>query len=500
MNLGTAGLGKLDARAVWQKLFVGALFKEQDLPPVYWAMDALDEADDRGVLLELFQTIPFTSIPIKIVISSRPSPELDLQFNRLKSKISVNILPLNGTDQDIRAFVETEIQLWHALGDHKSQITDRLLQTAQHNFLWVSIVMNRILQCISMEEMETILNDLPPDMENLYQRMEAGIEAKNVDLAKIILTWAACSRRPLTMEELAEALQPESLGLLQTLDVTINCVCGQFVVVDSTKHLLMVHKTAKEYLTKTTKGRLAINPTETHKYMFAKCMLMMERMTPQRAERRGTAESDAASEKYRPFEYAMTSWAYYLNLCPLEDEELKILFKFLKATTVLTWISALASLRQLRRLVYASRSLSSLVRKIRKQEAGHDPAFRRMQDLESTEMWAIDLLKIIGKFGTDLTSQNISIKEHIAPFCPRGSMIYQNFAHGARSPPALSIKGISATKWDDSLAKLTMQKGTMPASIRNSGSRIAITAIGVKGKIMIYDAVTFEVIHVLEHK
>jgi hypothetical protein len=98
----------------------------------------------------------------------------------------------------------------------------------------------------------------------------------------------------------------------------------------------------------------------------------------------------------------MTSWAYHLNLCSPEDDELKILFKFLKTTTVLTWISALASLGQLRRLVYASRSLSSLVRKICKQEAGHDSAFRRTQDLESTEMWPTDLLKIIGKFGTDL--------------------------------------------------------------------------------------------------
>ncbi|KAL5348092.1 hypothetical protein ACLOAV_006572 [Pseudogymnoascus australis] len=500
MNLGTAGLGKLDARTVWQKLFVGALFKEQDLPPIYWAIDAIDEADDNGALLELFQTIPFASIPIKIIISSRPSPELDLQFSRLKSKVVVDILPLNGTSQDIKAFVETEIQLWHALGNHKAQITDRLLQTAQNNFLWIRIVMNRILQCVSMEEMETILNDLPPDMENLYKRMEARIEAKNINLAKIILTWAACSRRPLKMEELAEALQLESPGLLQALDVTINRVCGQFVIVDATKHLLMVHKTGKEYLTKTTEGRLAINSTEAHKHMFAKCMLIMERMPPQRAERRGIPDSDATSEKYRPFEYAVTSWAYHLNLCSPEDEELNILFKFLKTTTVLTWIWVLASLGQLKRLVYASRSLNSLVRKIRRQVAVQDPAFRRMQDLESTEMWAIDLLKIIGKFGTDLTSQSISIKDHIAPFCPQGSMIYQNFALGARSPPALSIKGISATKWDDSLAKLTMKKGTMPSSIRNSGSRIAITTIGVKGKIMIYDAVTFEVIHVLEHK
>ncbi|OBT60774.1 hypothetical protein VE03_09745 [Pseudogymnoascus sp. 23342-1-I1] len=500
MNLGTAGLGKLDARAVWQKLFVGALFKDQDLPPIYWAIDAIDEADDHGVFLELFQAIPFASIPIKIVISSRPSPELDLQFKRLKSKTTVDILPLNGTSRDIRTFVETEIQFWHALGDHKAHITNKLLQMAQDNFLWVSIVMNRILRCVSMEEMETILEDLPPGMGNLYQRMEDRIEAKNVNLAKTILKWAACSRRPLTMEELAEALQPESPELLQALDTTINFVCGQFVVVDSTKHLLMVHKTGKEYLTKTTKGCLAINPTETHRYIFGKCMLMMERMPPQRAERRGTANLEAAFEKYHPFEYAVTSWAYHLNLCSPEDEELEIIFKFLKTTTVVTWIWALASLGQLKRLVYASRSLNSLVRKIRKQVAGQDPAFRRMQDLESTEMWAIDLLKIIGKFGTDLTSQSISIKDHIAPFCPRDSMIYRNFAQGTRSPSALSIKGISATKWDDSLAKLTMEKGTMPASIRNSGSRIAIKITGVKGKIMIYDAVTFEAIHVLEHK
>ena len=500
MNLRTAGLQKLDARAVWQKLFVGALFKEEDLPPIYMAIDALDEADDRGFLLELFKTIPFASIPIKLIISSRPSPELELQFSRLKTKTTVDVLPLNKTDRDIRAFVGKEIELWHAPEDYKAQITNRLLQTGQNNFLWVSIVMRRVLQCVSMEEMETILDDLPPDMENLYQRMEARIEAKNVNLAKMILTWAACSRRPLTMEELAEFLQPESPGLLQALDDTINRICGQFVVVGSTKHLLMVHKTAREYLTKTTKGRLAIDPIETHRFMFAKCMSIMERMIPQRAQRRGFADSDMASEKYRPFEYAMTSWAYHLNICTPEAKELNILFRFLKSRTALVWISALASLGQLKQLVYASKGLSSLVRKIRKQESGHDPAFRRMEDLESVEMWAVDLLKIIGKFGTELTTQNVSIREHVAPFCPRGSMIYQTFAQGAQSPPSLSIRGISATKWDDSLANLTMQKDTMPASIRNSGSRIAITTAGVKGKIIIYDAVTFEVTHTLEHK
>ncbi|KFY38625.1 hypothetical protein V494_04289 [Pseudogymnoascus sp. VKM F-4513 (FW-928)] len=500
MNIRTAGLSKLDARAVWQKIFVGALFKEQDLPPIYIAIDALDEADDREFLLELFQTIPFASIPIKLIISSRPSPEIGLQFDRLKTKTTVDVLPLNNTDRDIRAFVEKETQIWHVSKDYKQQVIDRLLQTGQNNFLWVTIVTKRVLKCVSIAEMETILNDLPPDMKNLYQRMEARIEPRNVDLAKTILIWAACSRRPLTMVELAEFLQPESPELLQTLDDTINHVCEQFVVVGSTKHLLMVHKTAKEYLTKITKGRLAINPIETHKFMFAKCMSIMGRITSQRAERRGPADSNVASEKYKPFEYAMTSWAYHLNLCNPGDQELKVLFEFLKSKTVLIWISALASLGKLKQLVYASKGLSSLVRKIRKQDSGQDPAFRWLEGLESVEMWAVDLLKIVGKFSTDLTTKNISIRDHVAPFCPRGSMIYQNFAKGARSPPGLSIRGISATKWDDSLAKLTMQKGIMPASIRNSGSCIAIATAGIKGKIIIYDAVTFEVTYVLEHK
>ncbi|KFY20927.1 hypothetical protein V491_03307, partial [Pseudogymnoascus sp. VKM F-3775] len=500
MNLRTVGLQKLDARAVWQKLFVGTLFKEQDLPLIYMAIDALDEADDQGFLLELFKTIPFASIPIKLIISSRPSSELELQFNRLKMKTTVDVLPLNRTDRDIRAFVGKEIELWQAPEDYKAHITDRLLQIARNNFLWVSIVMRRVLQCISMEEVETVLHDLPPDMENLYQQMEARIEAKNVDLAKMILKWAAFSRRPLTMEGLAELLQPESPGLLQALDDTIYRICGQFVIVDSTKHLLLVHETAREYLTRTTKGCLAIDPIETQKFMFAKCMSIMERMIPQRAQRRGVANSDMASEKYRPFEYAMTSWAYHLNRCAPEEKELHILFRFLKGKTALVWISALASLGQLKRLVYASKSLSALVRKMRKQESIHGPIFCRMKDLESVEIWAVDLLKILGKFGAELTTQNVSIRDHVAPFCPQGSMLYQTFAEGAQSPPSLSIRGISATKWDDSLANLRMQKDTMPASIRNSRSCIAITTAGVKGKIIIYDAVTFEVTHTLEHK
>jgi WD40 repeat protein len=497
LNLTTAGLGKLDARAIWQRVFCGVLFKQRCSWPIYWVIDALDEADDRGVLLEFIQTIPSSFICIKVLLVSRQTTELVTQFDRLGGKMPMSCLALKNSEEDIRTYVESEINYLHALADYQTQIVDKLLQGAHNNFLWVSLALKEILECNTMEDLEDVLEGLPPDMEHLYRRMEDLINPKNLGLAKTILTWAACSRRPLTMDELAEALKPE-FAVLHELDVMINRVCGQFVVVDSTKHLIMVHQTAREYLMRSTNSRLAISSTESHKKMFAKCMLMLEKM-PQRhdSERRGS--SAIARIEKQPFSYAITSWAYHLNLCSADDKELKLLSRFLQSSSVLTWISALAHLGQLKRLVYASKSLNALVRRMRKQGGNVHPTLHRLEELELTELWAIDFLKILGKFGTNLADNYTSIQHHIAPFCPRGSMIYQKFAQKSQSQFALSIRGLSGTSWDDSLAKLSLGNGTMPSGIRCSGIHVAILASGPKGKVVLYNALTFEIKHILEH-
>src|SRR6202044_1385446 len=103
-------------------------------------------------------------------------------------------------------------------------------------FLWVNLAITEILQCLTPADIEETLEGLPSGMGELYHRMELLIlkstRPRDQDLARTILTWAACPRRPLTLPELEQALKPEFPVLLD-LSFTISQVCGQFVVIDS---------------------------------------------------------------------------------------------------------------------------------------------------------------------------------------------------------------------------------------------------------------------------
>jgi len=66
--------------------------------------------------------------------------------------------------------------------------------------------------------------------------MEASItkssRASHKPLATTLFSWAVCGRRPLTLDELSEALQPE-FPIVRDLKDIISQMCGQFVVVDA---------------------------------------------------------------------------------------------------------------------------------------------------------------------------------------------------------------------------------------------------------------------------
>lgn len=87
----------------------------------------------------------------------------------------------------------------------------------------------RVMRCNTQEGLDETLDDIPSGMEQPYQRMERTIIEKtrprDQKLGQIILTWAACSRQPLVLKELAQALQLE-FSVMLDLKFTISRVCG----------------------------------------------------------------------------------------------------------------------------------------------------------------------------------------------------------------------------------------------------------------------------------
>ena len=485
-------LEKADARTIWQKVYVSILFKISFATNLFWIIDAIDESDTPKGLIEMLSNLSSSKMPIKILITSRRSPDLAMSFERLKKHTTVETLFVKESQQDIRLFVEKEMELMRASDDLKEEVVQKLLAKADGNFLWVHLAIDEILQCHTEDDVQEALDAIPTGITSLYERMEVaitkGAKPSSLALARAILKWAACSRRPVSLDELSQALQPEYRPMLD-LGHTISQVCGQFVVVDSASRLVMVHQTARDYLTKTSSDHFSIDQEKAHKELFAKCFECLDDQL--RRRRHGPGDS-------QPFLlYAATSWAYHLNrISATSENTLTLLVRFLSGVSVLNWISTLARNSELKTLVLASRAMNDFVQRRRRLDKTQSPLLHRLRDLDLVEFWATDLLKIVGKFGGDLLLDPSSIHGEIPPFCPETSMIYQQYGRPELSKSLLVVTGRSAS-WDDNLAKIVVGRGIQAEIILCSGLRIAI--VMSNGQIVLYDSSTFQETNVLPH-
>lgn len=495
VKFSTGAIEKTDAKVIWDQLFVGVLFKLRVSATMYWIIDGLDESDNSQLLVELMKDIANSSSPIRVLLVSRQNDDLISTFDRLSVVVPSVYLPVEDTKRDIKTCIEREVRYMKAPDNFKSLVVEKLVSGANGNFLWASFALVEVMRCNTQEDLDHILEGIPAGMEQLYQRMESNLIRKMKDrpqdlkLGHKILTWAACSRRPLILKELSEALQPD-FSVILDLKFIISRVCGQFLVIDSNDRLMMVHQTARDHIM-STNTVMAVNAAESHELLFTKCILILE-------EKLRRSGFDRRAKNNGLIQYAVTSWAYHFKLTSIDNEKpLLMLAKFLKGDCVFSWIASLAHHDQLKVLVFTSKIMASYVRRKRSQYRLTNPLLHRLQELELIELWAIDFLKVLGKFGKTLMASPSSIYEQIPPFCPTSSMIYRRFKHYAPSPPPLEIEGITKSTWDDNLAKLSVGPKNQSIAVICSSNLIAVlTAVG---DIYMYNSTTFDLKQVLSH-
>lgn len=484
-------LEKMDARSIWQKIFNSILFKLESISPIYWIIDALDESDSISLLIELFSSISTSAVPIRIMIFSRQTPTISKAFDRLAGVASLATLNVEQNVDDIHLYAMHEMGYMHGTAESRKNIIDQIVDRAEGNFLWVNLVLKEILQCHSYEEIQTAFNEIPSGMDSLYQRMEASIEnitrASDKNLARTILIWATYSRRPLNTEEMLRALQPQFPAVLD-LKFTISKVCGQFIVIDSNQRISLVHRTAREYLVKSSNLPFSLNAQDAHVDLFKKTVSnFFDRQI----------RSIADQQPVLPFySYSATSWAYHLNLCPASsDDSFDLLISFFEGASVLPWIQILAVLGQLKVLIFTSQSLTSFVQRRRKLDAMKMPLLHRLSDLQLLELWAIDLLKLVGKFGSHLLQEPTAIYKYIPQVSPRSSVLFQQFGSSSVSP--VCVTGLSDSDWDDCLTKVSVGSDHQALMVICSGRYLAV--LSSEGTIYLWNSLTFEKIGTLSH-
>ena len=276
----------LSSREVLWRIFL-KLIQRAGTTRTLCVIDGFDECDgeSRRWLAKKLDGLPKIENPecvLKIVIVSRNLLGFE-QFARTK------LDPDNDqyVEDDIKLVVAARVQELFDLElegfnlDFQSKIERTLLNRAEGTFLWVGFVMLELLQKTTCTEVERALDEFPDGLHAVYDRMLGLIEASNKGICSRILVWATLALRPRTLEELAAAIETQSVvprgsGYVQVMRDYVK-MCGSLLTVQDTL-VSLVHQSVREYFirreTDTTLDLkdFRFRPEEEHLRLALRCL------------------------------------------------------------------------------------------------------------------------------------------------------------------------------------------------------------------------------------
>ncbi|PGG98701.1 hypothetical protein AJ79_08787 [Helicocarpus griseus UAMH5409] len=414
---------KRDERTIWRKVFMSGIF-QAELSCQYWVIDALDECADFVTLFTSMLSKLNASMPLRILVTSRATAELQKQFTSLGTdNLYSERISAADTLGDIKLFVEEKSRSLEIDADHRSSLIDRILDKSKDSFLWTAIVLRELSNVHGERDINETLDEVPQEMEPLYFRiLEAMSRATHGKrLAKAILAWSICSVRPMTVTELESALSLDLGDSFLYFRRSIAELCGQLVLVDGFGRVQMVHATAREFLVNNRlQSEFAINMEEAHARIAKTCLIYLtsKDLEPPPPSRRTPPISTPVTRSGFAA-YALHSFSDHLAQSDLfADDVLDLLDTFLKHN-ILSWIQVIAETQDLTPLFNVAKNLNTYLDKI----SGVQPLEETRKQL--IRGWSKDLIRIATKYGDAILSSPFAIHHAFLPLFPKDSTAYR---------------------------------------------------------------------------
>lgn len=485
-------LRKADYRTIWRKLFLEGILKVTFERTQYWVIDALDECKDEPDIIPLLMKAA-EGDGMRIFLTSRNRFEPHQKLGPLKVQVHTETILEENSKSDIALYLNANMDDLPSVDENGRQhMVRQILEKSMGCFLWVSLVLQELKNVHTSTDVERILDKVPTDMNELYNRILDSMSAASYGkhLTKAILTWTVCSTRPLKTFELHVALQLDIKDSTDSIEASIRSCCGQLVYVDAKSQVQMIHLTARDFLLHTaTDSEFVVDEREGHRRLLLICLQYLSG-DDMKAPRRGRFDPSKIMPKDRSAfaSYACDSLSEHLSHLSWEDNDvLSPLANFFRSSNVLSWIEYVARNSDQHRLIQTGNSL----RKFLEESSEHNSPSN--VDIELLESWATDLVRLVMKFGGDLESYPSSIFHLVPSFCPPTTAPRKQFGSAARS---ITVCGLRAQTWDECLSTV--------ADVRESYSCLASSktkfAIGCfSGKILLFKQTTFQEVGSLYH-
>lgn len=487
-------LGKMDYRTIWRKLFIEGILKVELGRHMYLVIDGLDECKGEAELVALLLKLVETGW-IRILATSRNRFDTQTHIMHPGTKVMSDDIQAQDTESDISSYLEANMHLLPTIHeDDRRNMVRQILQKSAGCFLWVCLVLQELRQVHTSTEIRQVLQNIPSDMDELYSRILENMSRAPYGklLANAILTWTVCAARPLTTHELHRALQLDINDNIDDVERSILACCNQLIHIDSQSRVQIVHQTARDFLLRPGPSEFTIVKSQGHKRLAMACL---DYLNGHELKSRGHGRSSIrlfsrpARERSPFVSYASTSlFVHVSHVSSTDDELLFALAKFLNSPNILSWIEYLAEHSSLDCLIKTGEALRNFLQRRTRYVS---PMMGK--EVVLLNAWATDLVRLVTRFGKNLTEIPSSIYHLVPPFCPRETVLRKQFA---TSPRSILVLGLSAAGWDDCLS--TMYYPHEDACSLSSSD--TLFAVGLSsGRIIIYQVITCQEITVLQH-
>ncbi|KAF4502574.1 ankyrin repeat L25 [Fusarium agapanthi] len=201
----------------------------------FLVIDALDECKNRGTqqneLLSWIKSIALKATNTHLLVTSRPEHEIKTSIESWADSGSlISLIPEN-VGRDITNYIRdvvsnsTSFRRWHGQTSTQDDIINSLTSKADgvysppssslfcreanersSRFRWVALQLERLNDCISREEVNTILRTLPSTLQETYYRVLNELTSHRRRYVIRILQFLAYSDIPMELEAAVDAL------------------------------------------------------------------------------------------------------------------------------------------------------------------------------------------------------------------------------------------------------------------------------------------------------
>jgi hypothetical protein len=218
-------------------------------------IDALDEYKvNLDQLLDLISRTASISTRVKWLVSSRNEPNIEarlrLNHTQMRLSLELNEEHVSRTVQVFIDFKVSKLRLIEDDGELQEIVRGQIYAKANGTFLWAALVLKELEPVESWNVLD-VLQDMPPELEPLYDRMLRQVEQlqrKDPEFCRLVLSTITLTYRPLHLLEVG-ALSDLPPQISSNLDKVVKVVnkYGSFLTIRDNR-TYFIHQSAKDFL------------------------------------------------------------------------------------------------------------------------------------------------------------------------------------------------------------------------------------------------------------